>query len=135
MFFVWSRVLMQGWNCACLTPRLDGRMDLHTVLSGSLEAMRRRAHGRFTRECVGELPGSESLRLGLFKSGGLNILAALQSAGIAQLVEHLIRNEEVGCSIHPAGTTDFNGLFPGLMALVLLTRLEEVEHHAGFGQT
>ena len=40
--------------------------------------------------------------------GVLNILAALPSAGIAQLVEQRIRNAWVGCSSHPAGTIYFN---------------------------
>jgi hypothetical protein len=34
----------------------------------------------------------------------LHILAPPPIAGIAQLVEHLIRNEGVGCSSHPVGT-------------------------------
>ena len=41
----------------------------------------------------------------LLKGGDLHILAALQSAGIAQLVEHLIRNEEVRGSNPRAGTS------------------------------
>ena len=40
----------------------------------------------------------------LLKGGDLHILAALQSAGIAQLVEHLIRNEGVAGSIPVFGT-------------------------------
>jgi hypothetical protein len=29
-------------------------------------------------------------------------------AALAQLVEHIIRNDGVGCSNHPSGTTFFN---------------------------
>jgi hypothetical protein len=46
----------------------------------------------------------------LLKGGDLNILAALQSAGIAQLVEHLIRNEEVRGSNPRAGTSQIKKL-------------------------
>lgn len=40
----------------------------------------------------------------LLKGSDLHILAALQSADIAQLVEHLIRNEEVRGSNPRVGT-------------------------------
>ena len=47
----------------------------------------------------------------LLKGVDLNILAALQSAGIAQLVEHLIRNEEVRGSNPRAGTRKIGGSY------------------------
>ena len=31
-------------------------------------------------------------------------------AALAQLVEHVIRNDGVGCSSHPSGTNNFNDL-------------------------
>ncbi len=38
-----------------------------------------------------------------------NLSMDVSSAVVAQLVERLIRNQEVGCSIHPSGTNTGKG--------------------------
>ena len=64
-------------------------------------------------------PCCQSLGGGVSEGPRRLAVSAGPGAALAQLVEHLIRNEGVGCSSHPSGTTF---PFPSFLFSVLVSR-------------